>query len=462
MARLAALCFVAVAACAPLVERPLVAISEATDTDPDPAVVTVDLVAGEASAIYRSDKPATVWAFRDAAGGKVGTVPGPTIRARVGDLLVARITNALPEATTVHWHGVRLPNGMDGSTSSQRKIEPGETFEYRIPFRDTGTFWYHPHVRGDTQIERGLYGKLIVEGGTEVDVAADRYFALDDVKLDASGTLNQDTDELDVMLGRQGNVLLVDGQAGRQLEVARGSRERWRFVNTANGRYFNLSLAGHRFLVIGWDGGLIPQPYETETLLIAPGERYEVLVELSGAVGTRVPLQTLFYDRGHNIRDPGPKDLLELVFSGEATRKPAALPSSWRELPAPAVTPATPVRRFVLKELETAAGVAFVINDEVWPFNTPVEVKQGDTEIWEVDNQVEMDHPFHLHGMFFDVLNVGAAPFERAGWKDTVNVPQKTALRFAVRYEPEGIWMFHCHILEHAERGMMGDLRVMP
>ena len=117
--------------------------------------------------------------------------------------------------------------------------------------------------------------------------------------------------------------------------------------------------------------------------------------------------------------------------------------------------------------IETPNGVVFSINDEVWPFNNPVMVKQGDVEIWEVRNEAEMDHPFHLHGMFFEVLDVNGVPETRRGWKDTANVPQARGttpgiLRFAVRYEPLGMWMFHCHILEHAEGGMMGDLMVMP
>jgi FtsP/CotA-like multicopper oxidase with cupredoxin domain len=132
------------------------------------------------------------------------------------------------------------------------------------------------------------------------------------------------------------------------------------------------------------------------------------------------------------------------------------------ERPALPVTAATVTRPFVLREFEGPNGVVFYINDKFWPLNDPVMVKQGDLEIWSVKNDSEMDHPFHLHGMFFQVLDVDGVAPEHAGWKDTVNIPQKATLRFAVRYESLGMWMFHCHILEHAERGMMGDLMVMP
>ena len=158
------------------------------------------------------------------------------------------------------------------------------------------------------------------------------------------------------MLGRQGNVLLVNGQLDPTVEVRSGSRERWRFVNAANGRYFNLALPGHSFLVIGWDGGMLAEPYSTERLLIAPGERYEVLVELTDAPGARAQLQTVHYDRGHNIPDPGPQTLLTLDLHARADSPMAALPTSWATLPPLVVDGATPVRALVLSEQE--AGLA--------------------------------------------------------------------------------------------------------
>ncbi len=449
------------------VENPLPRPVDLTDLNPDPNIVEVRLAASEATAEYLPGKPAAVWAFRDASvEGSKGTVPGPTLRAKQGDEVIIHFTNELKEATTIHWHGLRLPVTSDGSTSSQSKIPPGGSFDYRFTVRDPGSFWYHPHVKADTQIEAGLYGPFIVEGGTAIDVAADRYLVLDDVKVSADGKLSTDTDNLDVMLGRQGNVLLVNGRKLPTLEVAAGSRERWRFVNSANGRYFNLSLPGAELLVIGWDGGLLPEPYKTQLLLIAPGERYEVLVTFPASPGGKLTLQTSHYDRGHNVADPGIKPLMAVAV-GSAGPAPAALPTTFRDLPALPVSASTVVRKLVLKELETSTGVVFSINDEVWPFTTPMMAKQGEIEIWEVKNEAEMDHPFHLHGMFFEVLDINGVAQTRRGWKDTVNVPMAKGavpgtMRFAVRYEALGMWMFHCHILEHAERGMMGDLMVMP
>ncbi len=450
-----------VIACGPrgaAVELPLKEVPLATDVDADAKTVKVRLIAGEGKTEYLTGKQADVWAYRDAMNGD-GVIPAPTIVANVGDTIVVELENRLSSPTTIHWHGLRLPNVADGSNSSQQPVAPGEKYEYRFEAKDVGTFWYHPHVRADLQIEKGLYGALVVHGPSEPEVAADRTFILDDVKVEASGKLSETTDQLDMMLGRQGNVLLVNGQRQAGIEVASGSRERWRFINAANGRYFNLSLAGHSFLVIAWDGGLLPQPYRVEKLVIAPGERYELLVDFDQKEGGW--LQTLHYDRGHDIPDPGPQDLLQIAY-GPASKPAAALPGTWRDL-TPTVVPSTAqVRAFELTETDKPDGPVFSINGRSWPAIDPVMVKQGELEVWEIDNKSEMDHPFHLHGMFFEVQSLNGQPPEHFGWKDTVNVPKESKLRFAVRYEPVGMWMYHCHILEHAERGMMGELMVMP
>lgn len=430
------------------------------DINPDPAITEVRLIASPARKEYLPGKIADVWAYRDGArSDSVGTVPGPMLQARVGEQVIVHFQNDLPAPTTVHWHGLRVPNAHDGSMSSQHEIPSGGTYDYRFVVQDAGSFWYHPHINAPEQVEKGLYAPLIVQGDPAISVAAERYLVLDDVKLLGSGKLDEAVDPLDIMLGRPGNVLLVNGMREGRIEVPRGSRERWRLVNVANGRYFNLRLPGHRFYVIGWDGGLLPIPYVTETLLIAPGERYDVLVTFESPPEGHLALQNVFYDRGHNLQDPGPKDLIEVVY-GPAGPPPAALPTVLRIPSSVSVHRNTPVRPFVLKEIEDpVSGATFQINGERWPMNTPLHVTRGSTEIWEIEANPEMDHPFHLHGMFFQVLSVdGVPPSVQWGWKDTVNVQRGRKLRLAVQYDPPGTWMFHCHILEHAERGMMGEL----
>jgi FtsP/CotA-like multicopper oxidase with cupredoxin domain len=435
-------------------ERPL-APPALTDTNPDPSIVEVELVASPSTQDYLAGKPADTMAFRDGAiPGSVGAVPGPLLEAKLGDKVIVHFRNELHEETTIHWHGLRVPNASDGTPFAQVPVPPGGTFVYEFTLVDAGL--YHPHMHGDEHVEAGLYAPIVVHDGVAIDVAADRVFVLDDVKLESSGKLSGSVTNLDLMLGRMGNVVLINGFKHPTMQAAAGSRERWRFVNSANGRYFNLELPGHTFRVIGWDGGLVQTPYDTATLLVAPGERYEVLVELAATEGETLELRTLHYDRGHNIPDPGPIDLLAIEL-GAPVAAAAALPTSFGAVAPIPFDENTPRRRFVLEEDDTdPSRPVFTINDEAFPNVTPVRGPKGLVEIWEIDNQAEMDHPFHLHGMSFQ--EVGA----QTGWKDTINVKQKSMVQFVVRYGDPGRWMYHCHILEHAERGMMGELEVAP
>jgi len=427
------------------------------DLDPDPGVVEVELVASAFQVEYLEGKLADVWVYRDGSlEGAAGGVPGPLLDVNQGDHVVVHFRNDLPEETTIHWHGLRVPNAADGTPTTQLAVAPGETFTYEFDAPDAGTFWYHPHVASDVQIERGLYGPIVVRGGVEPNVAVERILMLDDIKLEATGQLSTETDPLDIMLGRQGNVRLVNGHVDATARASAGSRERWRIVNAANGRYFNLTLLGRELLVIGWDGGLLTEPYATERLLVAPGERYDLLVDIAGSAGDTLTLQTLHYDRGHNIPDPGPLDLFSLELTNEGD-PPGPLPTEWGSVEPLAVDDSTPILDLVLTE-EEGADPSFFINGERFPDVTPTEATAGTTAIWSIRNDAEMDHPFHLHGMFFQVLDVAGVPPDQLGWKDTVNIPQQTTLRFAVRYGEPGRWMYHCHILEHAERGMMGEL----
>src|SRR5262245_46060546 len=188
------------------------------DVNPDPAVVEVRLVAEPATAELLPGKRADVWAFRDAAGA--ASIPGPMLEANLGDRVIVHFENRLPDATTVHWHGLRVPNAADGTPVAQRMIDPGGSYDYEFTATDAGLYWYHPHMEADVQIERGLYAPIRIRDGVEPEVAADRVFVLDDVKLEATGQLSTRTDDLDVMLGRQGNVLLVNGRSRTVLNVA--------------------------------------------------------------------------------------------------------------------------------------------------------------------------------------------------------------------------------------------------
>lgn len=428
------------------------------DLNPDPGVVEVRLAASPGEVEYLAGKPAAVWAYRDAGrADALPTIPGPVLEAKVGDQIIVHFVNELTEETTIHWHGLRVPASQDGALVSQAPVPPGGTFDYAFTALDAGFFWYHPHMHSDVQIERGLYGLIVLRDAFSVPVHEERLLVLDDVKLSADGALDEDTTHMDLMMGRQGNVLLANGQVLPELHTRPGSRERWRLLNSANGRTFNLSLPGLTFLVIGWDGGLLPEPYEAETLLVAPGERYDVVIEVPGDAQD-VELVTLSHDSGHHMTTTSSQPLLALVSRGDAAAPIDALPSTWRALEPIDVAAATTLRTLALSE--DMMGLRFFINGFAWPEHEHITAATDSVEVWAIDNRSGMDHPFHLHGTFFQVLDSDGVPADSLGWKDTVIVPRSATVRLAIRFDNPGAWMYHCHILEHAERGMMGQVDV--
>jgi FtsP/CotA-like multicopper oxidase with cupredoxin domain len=433
------------------------------DVNPDPGIVEVSLVASKGTVEYLPGKRADIWGYRDGSvADSQPSVPGPVLDVQQGDQVIVHFRNELDEATTIHWHGIRVPNSSDGSDHTQTPVPPGGTFDYAFTAVDTGTYWYHPHVDGAVQVEKGLYAPLVVRGGVEPAVDADRVFVLDDVKLGADGNLDNSVDMTDMMYGRQGNTLLVNGHVGATLDVKAGARERWRFVDAANSRFFNVAVPGHPFLVIGFDGGVIPTPYMTDTLVVAPGERYEVIVDLAGTTGDTFTVQTLYYDRARGeLPDPGPLDLMTVRLGTPASQLDP-LPTSWGTLDPIPTDATTQSLVFTLHEAGIPPATMYSINGEIYPDVTPILGTQDAIAIWTINDDVGMDHPFHLHGMFFQVIDIDGVPVEHAGWKDTVLVPAYKRLRFAVRYGGPGHWMYHCHILEHQEGGMMGVLEVAP
>lgn len=256
-------------------------LNTAIDINSDPSIVEVNLVATFATTEYVEGRTTEVLAFRDGSiDGSIATVPGPMIDARLGDRLIVHVRNELDRATSVHWHGLRLPIDMDGVVP----IEAGGRFDFDFVLKDAGLFWYHPHVDTDEQVELGLQGPLLVRE-TAPEFAVERIFMLDDVDLDDVGSVVIEPSHDDLAMGRRGATLLVNGKPPGSIRSSPGSVERWRIVNTSNGRLFDLSVDGLPLRVIGWDGGRIPVPYEVTHLLIAPGERYHLAIALDGERG---------------------------------------------------------------------------------------------------------------------------------------------------------------------------------
>src|SRR5690242_4883242 len=256
---------------------------------PGGRVVAVDLEARETEWELVPGRKTRVWGYN-------GQVPGPVIEANVGDVLEVRLTNSLSEPTTIHWHGLRLPAAMDGTENVQNPIRPGETFTYRFLLRDAGTFWYHPHSNETVQMERGLYGALVVRGADEPVLDAERVLVLDDVALDRRGQIKPLGGWIENHDGRQGSTLLVNGRATPELTIAAGQVERWRIINAASARYVRLSIGGRPFTLLGTDGGLIRAPVAMTEVLLAPADRVELAVG-PFSEGDCLAIQTLSYNR---------------------------------------------------------------------------------------------------------------------------------------------------------------------
>jgi FtsP/CotA-like multicopper oxidase with cupredoxin domain len=387
-----------------------------------------------------------------------GQVPGPTIEANVGDTLVVRLTNALPEPTSIHWHGLRVPADMDGTELVQQPVQPGETFEYRFVLPDAGTFWYHPHTNETVQLEKGLYGALVVRRQGEPDLDGERVLVLDDLKLDRKGNIARFGGWRERHDGRLGETRLVNGEAEPELEIAAGQVERWRVVNASSSRYVLLSVGGRPFTILGTDGGLIPEPVTAAEVLLAPADRVELAVG-PFSEGETLALESLPYDRGM-VKEKGGR--YATVRVGSRARSRAQIPKTLRTIEPLVTGDVAPNRTVHLQgRASLRRGVDWMVDGEAHHHGDPVRV--GELQVWDVVNETKMDHPFHLHGFFFQVLDINGEPPEFLSWEDTINVPAKGRVRIAwLPDDRPGSWMYHCHILEHHAAGMMAHFDVIP
>ncbi len=425
----------------------------ATDENPDPNVVEISLEARESRKRYATGLDTAVWTYN-------GSIPGPLIEGRVGDNLIVHFNNELPEETTIHWHGIRLPAAMDGTVAMQSPVPPGGTFEYEFELQDAGLFWFHPHVRSDVQVEKGLYGLIQVVGTEEPLVDEQRILVLDDVRVLADGSLPTYLDDESKMLGRQGNILLINGEAMPTFRWQAGALQRLQIVNVANGRFFNLSLPGHTWRVIGTDGGFIPKPYDSARLLVSPGERYDVALIATGEPGEEVTLMNEPYERGHDTGAAPPMPLARFVVNEAPSLTGRTLPTAFPELER--LPDRSTDHEVVLDEGILGGALVFTINGETYPNIPVITVPAREVRRFEVRNVSEMDHPFHVHGTFFQVLSTNgtATPLDALANKDTVIVPQMGSVELVSRFDEPGRWMYHCHVFEHAEGGMMGEIDV--
>ncbi len=401
-----------------------------------------------------------------------GSSPGPLIQCFEGDRVEITFANRIgEEESTIHWHGMPVPADQDGNPMDPVTAGSNRVYAFELPEGSAGSYWYHPHPHGKTaeQVYRGLAGAFVVKAKADPIPAeyGDTVLVFTDLRLAADGTMPGNT-MTDLMNGRVGDHVLVNGQKNPRLSVGLGAKRRLRLYNATNARFLKLAFDGAPTAIIGSDGGLLEAPVAAEDILLSPAERLELVVSFDKP--GPVTLYTLDYDRGW-MGAGRPADagltLLTVDFSEAPAEAAPPLPGRLRPI-APFGTPAVS-RRLVFTETMTMTAtdmqMGFLINGKAFDMaRVDIVAKVGETELWEIVNQADMDHPFHVHGTQFQVIEherngkVAKPPY--LAWKDTINVARGETVRLLLRQERPGPRMYHCHILEHEQLGMMGIVDV--
>ncbi len=411
-----------------------------------------------------------------------GGVPGPTLRLRAGDTLDVELVNSMTVATNLHLHGLHVsPEG--NSDNIFLTVQPGTSFsyEYRLPDNHPpGLFWYHPHHHGTVadQIFAGLFGALIVEDPDPLPVSRERVMVVSDTTLDGTGTVAE-TSPMERMLGREGTIVLVNGKRNPVLSARPGERERWRIVNTCVSRYLRLRLDGQQLQLLGLDAGRFRTPESVPELLLAPGNRADVLITAAAGEAT---LTATYYDRGSmtgmmGLAGPGSADggvsrdgiaLASLSVAGEQAAPPPAVPPAGQPADLRAAVVAAH-RQFTFETGGMGPGMgpgtgmmSFSINGRKFNGNrTDTSVALQTIEEWTIVNTSFMDHPFHLHVWPMQVVQDAGRTPDSAPWRDVVNVPARGQVTVRIAFNDfPGRSVYHCHILDHEDQGMMGVIEV--
>lgn len=415
--------------------------------------------------------PTQVWNYN-------GTVPGTEIRIRQGDRLRVLAQNGLDDPTTIHWHGVRTPNVMDGVPFlTQDPILPGQEFLYEFDVLDAGTFWYHPHHRSSEQVGRGLYGSLIVEEANPIRVDRDVTWMLDDWRMTKNGQISDDFDSRQdaVHGGRVGNAVTINGKVPESIEIRAGERVRLRLVNAANARIFGLDFGDLSPMIIAMDGQPVtPHAPESGVIVLGPAMRVDLVIDMTGKPGDTVSVADVFYkDLEYRLVDLtyGSEPLRSTVpdWPIELTQNPLAEPDL-----AAATRHQIVFNGGMMGQMMMGAGMGNMMEQmregNMWFINGKAEkapIKEplltlplGSSHIFEMENKTRWAHPIHFHGHSFRVIARNGQPTKYNEWQDTVMMAPEERVDIAFVADNPGDWMFHCHILEHQAAGMMGVVRV--
>lgn len=423
---------------------------------------------------------------KTAVWGYDGLVPGPTLRLRQGERLAVRLDNGLPQPTTLHWHGLRLPNAMDGVPHvTQAPVAPGESFDYAFGLPDAGTYWYHSHVNSAEQGARGLAGPLIVEEAESpaaLQIDREEVWLLGDWRLTEQAQLAEPLASMMDLShgGRIGNTVTLNGFIPEAWPVRAGERVRLRLINAANARFFALRFEAHDPWVMAVDGQpCTPFLAEQGRILLPPAGRIDLLVDLTRRPGERFAVTDDAYPRSAYR-------LLDIAYGQEGPLRRG------KRLPPPPALPANPLPEPDLTAAETLeialeggamGGMAeaslqgrtmglraLAQQGKVWALNGVVAgdhehpllaaLTLGRSYRLVLENRTAFPHPMHLHGHHFKVVARDGEPETRGIWHDTVTVWPESRVEVAFVADNPGDWAFHCHIPEHMMAGMTALIRV--
>ena len=448
-----------------------------------------------------------------------GQYPGPLLRVGQHSRIVVRFTNSIDLPSTIHWHGIRLENRFDGVPGvTQDAVAPGDTFVYEIDFPDAGLYWYHPHVREDIQQDGGLYGNMMVDPAREDYfglASREEFIMVDDLLVDGDELLPYGKGAANfAIMGRFGNVMLVNGEERYAATVRPGEVVRFFVTNVSNTRSYNLSFAGHDMKLVGTDLSRFQREMMVESLVISPAERYTVEVGFAAAGTYPLLNQVQVVDHMRGTFYTAVDTLGAVVVEGPAVEEADALLSSHSIMRTDAVLEAELaefrphfdrpvdhellltvdieglpilVQQFIsidtiyrppvewtdgmpnMNWLSTSNEVRWILRDEAagaenaeidWRF------RLGDVVKIRLRNDADafhpMHHPIHLHGQRFLVLSRDGVENRNLAWKDTVLVPVGSTVDLLMEASNPGEWMIHCHIAEHLDAGMMGSFKVVP
>ncbi len=441
-------------------DRPLAIPPLAASTVDDQGRRVFDLTLQRGEADLGREEPTPTW-------GVNGSYLGPTLRAARGEEVLVNVTNDLGEESTLHWHGMHLPAAMDGGP--HQMVPAGDTWSpsWRVD-QPAATLWYHPHPHETTaqHVYRGVAGMFILDdpGAAGVDALLPTAYGIDDIPVIVQDK-EFDGSELDTSAGLfegngiLGDTVLVNGTPGPYLDVTT-ERVRLRLLNASNARIYNFGFSDDRdFQLIGTDGGLLPAPLELDKIVVSPGERAEVVVEMAPGETSVLRSSPLADAGGRFTGGDDSLDVMELRAAAELATSPA-LPDELAPAPDLGADDVTETRSFRMSGSN-------INGDQMDMSRIDEIVELGATERWRVHNAEGGPHNFHVHDVQFVVESIDGSPPppELAGWKDTVFLPGHREVEVLVRFtdyaDPDTPYMYHCHLLRHEDRGMMGQFVVV-